>query len=623
MKNITLKEKIAKKKSIHNQSEKNTASYAAILSIFLTIAPLSPEVSHSSNDFEINKTTKNDAPKKIENASPWIYRSMAEAALKATFLASQDNSSNRIESINKSASEIKALISKMDPDGTWWSPSKSKDGDPNINRFTLAPLLDALYIAESIKDFPSEKLEWKKQALVAANFQYSAYQGKVPWDWAAINYKRYPNQDAYYLLITALAYKLGGENKFERAEQETLDGLESQLMPGGGWHYIAEETESPIYHYITESIISRHFTITGSKRAAAILRASTRYWSNILSATGQPTYIADPWWKQFWLPIPRSAIQLAESINHDEKLTQILNLNDKNFSKESNISRPYVEYWLKINESQKKAHNDDHGFKYDIDAKRYHSEYNDLYTDLVKGRGLRNTFIGIRYCTKNNLTCTSMRAITPELQLSEKDAPLLFLSETESNGIFKETSDGVIYATDYTIQPGLINGIPKPMDVRSDFRISQVWFAKNTGTVGVISIKSLRDLETRRALVSIALGPDKIIKRDGTIEYYCNGLIVKVFQAFGKDSITSTIPTKPAMWPRWSSIQLGAAEKIEWKREQLQYTTLWIGHDINNAPKSVNYDSKTNTLEMQYAKNFIKLKYSKDINSIEFQEIRQ
>lgn len=558
--------------------------------------------------------------KKIVKSS-WMYRVIAENTVFLTSAASKAQGENKRELIKKSAEQIRYLIDSMEPDGTWWNPSRKIDGDPNVNRFVLAPLLDAITIAERIEDYPREILYWKSQALIAAEFQYEAYHGRVPWDLGAAIFKKYPNQDVYYLLICALAKNISQSEKFQHDEQEALEGLENQLMPSGGWHYVGEETESPVYHYITEIILSRYYEITKSARALAILKSSVKYWDQILSDNGQPSYTADPWWKQFWQPIPKSAVQLAERISKSKKLSAILKIDNKYFSKESGVSGAYISEWINPSFEEINFLKSPHGFFFDADAKRYFSEENSIYTDLVEGRGLRNTFVGIRYCNLKSATfCSTMRAVTPKIKTTEKTSKTLFLSAPEDDGAFKEGLHGVAYAIKYKIHPAVINSTPKPKSIDTPFMAQQIWYAKSDGITGVVSISAARAMETELSLISTTLGPDQIIYDPSTDTYKSGELIVKFFSSFGGSAIEPEQRIQPSVWPKWNSIQQGFGEQKFWNVGDEQNIIVWVGHDLVNAPKSVVYSPEAATLQATYSNISIKISHIKEFNYLKLTE---
>lgn len=558
--------------------------------------------------------------KKIVKSS-WMYRVISENTVFLTSAASKAQGENKRELIKKSAEQIRYLIDSMEPDGTWWNPSRKIDGDPNVNRFVLAPLLDAITIAERIEDYPREILYWKSQALIAADFQYKAYHGRISWDLGAVSFKKYPNQDVYYLLICALAKNIGTSEEFQKDEQEALKGLESQLMPNGGWHYIGEESESPVYHYITEIILARYYEITRSARALAILKASARYWNQILSDNGQPSYTADPWWKQFWQPIPKSAVQLAERISNSEKLSEILKIDNKYFSEESGTSSAYISEWIKPGFKEEIFLRSPHGFIFDVDSKRYFSKYNNIYADLVEGHGLRNTFIGIRYCNLTSATfCSVMTAVTPKIKIADKTSKTLFLSAPQDDGEFREGLYGVAYAIKYKIHPALINSAPKPKPIDTPFIVQQIWYAKIDGITGVVSISADRAIETEMSLISTMLGPDKVTYDPITDTYKSGELIVKFFKTFGGAVIEPSQRIQPAVWPKWNEIKQGFSESKFWNMGDERHVVVWVGHDLVNAPTSVIYSPETATLQATYSNISIKISHIKEFNYLKLTE---
>lgn len=184
------------------------------------------------------------------------------------------------------------LLVDRGADDRWWHLDGRK-GDPNIDRFTLLPFMEAFNWARIIIPLPLQDA-----ALARINGvldRQLAEYGQTHEDD-----QPYPNMDVYYCLLMLLAAELTGRPEC-RAEYERFLGLmEAAQFPEGGWTYFRWTNECPVYHDIAVMLLARVWALTGDQRARAMVCKSVPYYPQIVDPTGRPEYFTDCWWKHYW-----------------------------------------------------------------------------------------------------------------------------------------------------------------------------------------------------------------------------------------------------------------------------------------------------------------------------------
>ena len=160
--------------------------------------------------------------------SAWQYRGIAERLVPMAYAAASPDSPHkgRQDLVAHALATVDWLTSECDKSG-WWFRKRPPDGDPNVNRFTLGPLLDAVRMLRSLPEGQAVWTRWRDPLDRAVALQRRAYHGQEDWDWGGKAGGEYANQDLYYVLIMALSAEL-----FDRPEDRTEAVVSGHVRAG-------------------------------------------------------------------------------------------------------------------------------------------------------------------------------------------------------------------------------------------------------------------------------------------------------------------------------------------------------------------------------------------------------
>ncbi len=175
--------------------------------------------------------------------------------------------------------------------------------DPNINRFCLAPTLDAW--REMDEAYPNLLPPAKRADLLAglkvlADYQVTDYGRARLAKKPHVEQPAYPNMDVHHILIMELAHRLWGDAVFAEERDVFVEILDSATYPGGAWAYINTQNECFVYHKINVIYSARFWQLTGNPTTLAMLRRTIPFYPYNVEPAGVPEYYTDPCWKHYW-----------------------------------------------------------------------------------------------------------------------------------------------------------------------------------------------------------------------------------------------------------------------------------------------------------------------------------
>lgn len=175
--------------------------------------------------------------------------------------------------------------------------------DPNINRFCLAPALDAW--AELQAAYPDllpepwqAELDSGFQRLV--DYQVAEYGTGRLARRPEIQQPAYPNMDVHYVLIMELAHQRWKRAQYATERDAFLKILESAVYPDGAFTYLHTQNECFVYHGLTVAYLARYWLLSRDGRALELLRKTIPYYPYNVEPAGMPEYYTDPCWKHYW-----------------------------------------------------------------------------------------------------------------------------------------------------------------------------------------------------------------------------------------------------------------------------------------------------------------------------------
>lgn len=190
-------------------------------------------------------------------------------------------------------------------DGRWWWPDSGRQGDPNMDRFTLAPLLQSLLELKRAGLLPQEKLTaWLDQVRPAVDFQFREYGQRTDFDWSTRLAGSYPNMDAAYVLIMGVAAELFDQPDYKGSAEAMLEKIAYNIQSGGSVRYAGDERKvtalsnaSPVYTGVVIRYLAEYLSATNSKRARNLLASMREHYPRAWVAPGIPENSTAPWWK--------------------------------------------------------------------------------------------------------------------------------------------------------------------------------------------------------------------------------------------------------------------------------------------------------------------------------------
>jgi hypothetical protein len=175
--------------------------------------------------------------------------------------------------------------------------------DGNINRFCLAPALDALWeITQAYPDLlPAAKradLDEGLRRLV--EFQVTEYGTPRLARDAYEKHPAYPNMDVHHILIMELAHRLWGDPRYARECHAFVRILDGATYPMGAWTYINTQNECFVYHHLNVILSARYWQLSQNPATLAMLRRTIPFYPHNVEPAGMPEYYTDACWKHYW-----------------------------------------------------------------------------------------------------------------------------------------------------------------------------------------------------------------------------------------------------------------------------------------------------------------------------------
>jgi hypothetical protein len=175
--------------------------------------------------------------------------------------------------------------------------------DTNINRFCLAPTLDAWW---RLRQAYPDLLPAAKQADLEAGLKRLADYQLADYGLARlarephVKSPAYPNMDVHHILIMEFAHRLWGDPQYARERDAFVKILDAAVYPMGAFTYINTQNECFVYHHLDVVYSARFWQLTGNPTTLAMLRRTTVFYPYNVEPAGMPEYYTDPCWKHYW-----------------------------------------------------------------------------------------------------------------------------------------------------------------------------------------------------------------------------------------------------------------------------------------------------------------------------------
>jgi hypothetical protein len=246
----------------------------------------------------------------LDADNEWKYPRVAEYAATTAFAFTCDQSKwhGRREAIDYTVAQMNWLIDAAVDDR--WYHLEARKGDPNIDRFTLLPVLETLRFG--LPDDQADRVRVKANAVLDRQIDEFGSGRK-----AFIGGALYPNMDVYYALIMALGYDLFDRDDCRAERDRYIRRLDEAMFLGGGWTYIDGTNECPMYHNINVSLCARMWMISGDATCRSMVERSVNYYPHVVTPAGVVEYHTDPWWKHAWSPLGTPGPDIVASLTGD------------------------------------------------------------------------------------------------------------------------------------------------------------------------------------------------------------------------------------------------------------------------------------------------------------------
>ena len=195
-----------------------------------------------------------------------------------------------------------ALSREVGTTGSW---TREIGGDPNMDRFSLAPLAETYMLIHQELD-TTTKAEWESLLLRAANYQIDTY-GSGP-DGGV-----YPNQDANYVLVIGLVGSILNDNNLLDEANRVLLLMYDDMLDNGGFYYYVATNPVPNYQHINLTFLARYYEVTGDTDAISLIEQAVPYYPQVFEVNGAVEYGSSPEMKQIWplIELPGGADTVA------------------------------------------------------------------------------------------------------------------------------------------------------------------------------------------------------------------------------------------------------------------------------------------------------------------------
>lgn len=524
-----------------------------------------------------------------EIRSAWQYRGVAEQLVPLAYAVADPESPHRgrKDLLEHALGLVDWLTAQCRDEGWWWRQGPLP-GDPNVNRFTLSPLLDGIRWLRLLPEGEAAWPRWRDTLAKAIDLQRRAYRHEEAWDWAGLAGGLYANQDLYYVLIMALSAELYQRPEDLEEAKAMLDKVAESQLPDGGFRYIGQENEAPVYHALNVIILGRYAKLTGDPLALKLLKQTANYWPLVLTAEAQPEYWSDVWWKQTWGYVWREALVTAAGATSDARVQWLMwRALERATPVDGGVAGIYcAPWWTGTAPGQAMP---ERFVTRDRNMRGIRGRAGQWYFGVTQGRGLRNTFTGglLTSPVAPQPLLAAFRGAQIHVLEDETRYTSRWLSEREDRTALALRPDvaGALGAR-YTLQPGLINGVPTPKTPPSPWQVTQVWRAAGDGIVGMVILEATQDARAAAVAGRIALGRSRVREVEPGV-WGCGPLRVKLLRQFGTVSAQPVPGYNMARERGWPGVEMLQRIPGGAKRGDRFVYAIWVGSESATPPDSL------------------------------------
>lgn len=239
----------------------------------------------------------------IPNA--WSFRTFGDTAYGAVWAMTRNRSPLRHNPmLLRNALNLFDTIAHQHTEGDFNIDRTAVHGrDPNINRFCLAPTLDAW--RDFLGAYPdllpaAKRADLEKGFRTLADYQVTDYGLARLAKHPHVKQPAYPNMDVHHILIMEFAHRLWGDKTYAEERDAFLAIVGSAVHPMGAFTYHQTQNECFVYHQLDVLYLARYWQLTKDAAVLAMLEKTIPYYPYNVEPAGMPEYHTDPCWKHYW-----------------------------------------------------------------------------------------------------------------------------------------------------------------------------------------------------------------------------------------------------------------------------------------------------------------------------------
>lgn len=470
--------------------------------------------------------------------SCWQFRTLAEKALNAAWAAGFGDSPRKGDkTLVSNASAIIDFCLKRQKEGSWFYSRKWRAGDPNCDRFTLGPLMDAIWWLRRLPNMQGAWKRWEAPLKEAVDFQYvhwgsykeRGFRNNVAWGASACVY---PNQDVFHLFEMLLAHRWWGDKKYRESAEKALAGLQAQLLPDGGWRYIGPETECPVYHNLVLVWLARCLDLTADERIRDMILKTRNYYPLTYSNEGFPESYTDCWWKHYWSGGSPSGPEIVAGLTGDPQHKWLANRLLERVGPRGNYGTIYAGMYYRDSIEEKPL--PDNWLKLDRNIGGPRGRFGKWYFAGVTGGGARDTFVGAMISDPKTLRPLNGALLAANIEVAlngngRRRQTRLYLSGPDDITAVKIHGDTAALGVRYTLRKPYINSQFHPDVPATPWQATQVWLFTRHALVGLVEIAANKEKSTVSHIQGqLRFGPDLPLTRDDEGVFHCGALALRL-----------------------------------------------------------------------------------------------
>lgn len=471
--------------------------------------------------------------------SCWTFSGLAGHALTAAWAAGSDDSPRKGDKtlVRRACAFTEFCLAKQS-DGSWFYSRQWKSGDPNCDRFTLGPIMDAIWWLRRLPDMEENWRCWEAPLRKVVDFQYvhwgcyeeRGFTNNVAWGGAAY---RYPNQDVFHLFEMELAYRWWKDKKYRVSALKTLDGLEAQLLPDGGIRYIGPETECPVYHNLNLVWLARYLQLTDDERARNLIMDTVDYYPLTFSNEGYPESYSDCWWKHHWNDSSPAGPEIVAGLTGDENNKWLANRLLERVGPGDNYQTIYAGMCYRNDVSEEPL--PDRWLKLDRNIGGPRGRFGDWYFAGVPGGGARDTFVGAMISQPERCRPLNgaLMAVNVEVGLGgegRREHRHFYLSGPDDITDSTIVGNAAVLGARYWLRKPYINSKSDPDVPPTSWPATQIWLLTGDALVGLVEL----DVDERQTVPYVSgelrFGPKLPLTRDDDGVFRCGAMAMRVLE---------------------------------------------------------------------------------------------